>query len=129
MWPNPQFPADLVTFTEEILNGKPSFLCNEMLCMKVWLRIINLVGEVMLERRLVEYMMSRKSETSLFESYFRRSVLKLPRNITSLFSPTNFSERGFRYSSLNSLCCVHGCLYIHPTTIFFGVHFEYFQKN
>ena len=22
MWPNPQFPADLVTFTEEILNGK-----------------------------------------------------------------------------------------------------------
>ena len=27
MWPNPQFPADLVTFTEEILNGKPHFLC------------------------------------------------------------------------------------------------------
>ena len=22
MWPNPQFPADLVTFIEEILNGK-----------------------------------------------------------------------------------------------------------
>ena len=22
MWPNPQFPADLVVFTEEILNGK-----------------------------------------------------------------------------------------------------------
>ena len=22
MWPNPIFPADLVTFTEEILNGK-----------------------------------------------------------------------------------------------------------
>ena len=22
MWPNPQFPADLVTFTEEIINGK-----------------------------------------------------------------------------------------------------------
>ena len=26
MWPSPQFPADLVTFTEEILNGKPHFL-------------------------------------------------------------------------------------------------------
>ena len=25
MWPNPQFPADLVTSTEEILNGKPHF--------------------------------------------------------------------------------------------------------
>ena len=24
MWPNPQFPADLVTLTEEILNGKLS---------------------------------------------------------------------------------------------------------
>ena len=26
--PNPQFPSNLVTFTEEILNGKPHFLCN-----------------------------------------------------------------------------------------------------
>ena len=26
MWPNPQFPSDLVTFTEEILNGKLHFL-------------------------------------------------------------------------------------------------------
>ena len=29
MCPNLQFPADLVTFTEEILNGKLHFLCNE----------------------------------------------------------------------------------------------------
>ena len=28
MWANPQFPADLVTFTEEILNGELSFLCS-----------------------------------------------------------------------------------------------------
>ena len=28
MWPNPQFPADVVTFTEEILNGKLHFLSN-----------------------------------------------------------------------------------------------------
>ena len=25
MWPNPRFPADLVTFTQEILNGKLHF--------------------------------------------------------------------------------------------------------
>ena len=25
MWPNPQFPADLITFTKEILNGKLHF--------------------------------------------------------------------------------------------------------
>ena len=28
MWPDPQFPADLVTFTEETLNGKLHFLCS-----------------------------------------------------------------------------------------------------
>ena len=27
MWPNPQLPADLVTFTEEFLNGKLDFVC------------------------------------------------------------------------------------------------------
>ena len=26
MWPNPQIPADLITFTEEIYNGKLHFL-------------------------------------------------------------------------------------------------------
>ena len=31
MWPDPQSPADLVTFTEEILNGKLHFLCSETL--------------------------------------------------------------------------------------------------
>ena len=29
MWPNPQFPADLITFTEEILSEKLHFLCSE----------------------------------------------------------------------------------------------------
>ena len=28
MWPNLQFSADLVTFTEEILNEKLQFLCS-----------------------------------------------------------------------------------------------------
>ena len=28
MWPNLQETADLVTFTEEILNGKLDFLCS-----------------------------------------------------------------------------------------------------
>ena len=28
MWPNLQFPTDLVTFTEKILNGKLHFSCN-----------------------------------------------------------------------------------------------------
>ena len=32
MWPNLQFPADLVTFTEEILNKKLHFLCSDTTC-------------------------------------------------------------------------------------------------
>ena len=28
MWPNPQFPADLLTFTEKMLNGKLHFFCS-----------------------------------------------------------------------------------------------------
>ena len=35
MWPNPQFPtADLVTFTEEILNEKLHFLCSDGAALK-----------------------------------------------------------------------------------------------
>ena len=30
MRPNPQFPADLVTFTEKMLNGKLRFMCSDI---------------------------------------------------------------------------------------------------
>ena len=35
MWPNSQFPADLVTFTEEILNGKFQSLRGASLLVRV----------------------------------------------------------------------------------------------
>ena len=35
MWPNPQFPPDLVTFTGEILNGKLHFLCSVLLSLVI----------------------------------------------------------------------------------------------
>ena len=31
MWPNPQFPGDLVSFTEENLNGKLHFFSSEII--------------------------------------------------------------------------------------------------
>ena len=34
MWPNPQFSADLVIFTEEILDGKLHFLCSDKISNK-----------------------------------------------------------------------------------------------
>ena len=35
MWPKPQFPANLVTFTEEILNGKLFAYCHDC---DLWLK-------------------------------------------------------------------------------------------
>ena len=43
MWPNPQFSADLATFTEEILNGKLHFLCSVCDC------LINITSNLQLE--------------------------------------------------------------------------------
>ena len=37
MWQNPQFPADLVTFTEEILNGKLPFYAVTVDCYHDWI--------------------------------------------------------------------------------------------
>ena len=39
MWPNPQFPADLITVTEKTLNENPHFLCSGIyhwLCITKW---------------------------------------------------------------------------------------------
>ena len=36
MWPNPQFPAHLVTFTEEILDRRLHFLCSVIGLLKVF---------------------------------------------------------------------------------------------
>ena len=38
MWPNPQEIANLVTFSEEILNGKLHFLCS-VICMYVFISV------------------------------------------------------------------------------------------
>ena len=37
MWPNLQFPPDLVTFTQEILNGKLHFLRSDVIFLILWL--------------------------------------------------------------------------------------------
>ena len=43
MWPKPQDTADLITFTEEILNGKLHFLCSATLSewINIWMEEIN----------------------------------------------------------------------------------------
>ena len=40
MWPNSQFSADLVIFTQEILNGKIHFLGSDTFTKLNWLAIV-----------------------------------------------------------------------------------------
>ena len=53
MWSYPQLPADLVTFTEEILNGTLHFLCSEG---ATWLVVqkISTLAYIFIEAKLVE---------------------------------------------------------------------------
>ena len=37
MWPNSRFPADFITFTEEIQNGKLHFLCGDVIHLPIGL--------------------------------------------------------------------------------------------
>ena len=42
MWPSSQFPADLVKFTEEVLNGKLHFLCSAKFTLNKNIYFVNL---------------------------------------------------------------------------------------
>ena len=50
MWPNPQFPADLVTFTEEIPNGKFYFLCSDIYDVALYSRQLTVSGQLFLQK-------------------------------------------------------------------------------
>ena len=50
MWPKTQFPVDLVTFTEEILDGKLNFLCNVEKCFEVLLELNRLEATLKIDR-------------------------------------------------------------------------------
>ena len=53
MWPNPQFPVDLATFTEEILNGKLNFLYNVFPYDSHHSEITNHEGILMKKQRII----------------------------------------------------------------------------
>ena len=72
MWPNPQFLADLVTFTEEILIKKVHFLCS---LLREIIEVIFSFGEKYLEsnnwdalRDLVPFAQFKKSENHPWRS-------------------------------------------------------------
>ena len=91
MWPNPQFPADLVTFTEEILNGKLHFLYS-VYCTR---NIVQYIQKTILEIRYSEIAVSKifKKIQHNFcfqtQSLLKEIILKNKRNlklVSRLFS-------------------------------------------
>ena len=71
MWPNPQETVDLVTFTEEILNGKLHFLCSanlKSLPSQSWyskLGILKKISKNEILHYLFKLMLAKKSPNTL----------------------------------------------------------------
>ena len=70
MWPNPQFPADLVTLTEEILNGKLHFLCSEMWILTLLQKVSSQCPE--------QFSPCDKVHLHIFEHLINRQLLLAP---------------------------------------------------
>ena len=52
IWPNPHYPADLVTFTEEIFNGKLHFLCSAITRLCKGSVILSLLLTILYKKKL-----------------------------------------------------------------------------
>ena len=58
MWPNPSFPAVLVTFTEEILNGKLHFWCIVLfskICRLKWSISHHIIKNLLCQREITVF--------------------------------------------------------------------------
>ena len=86
MWPNPQFPADLVTLTEQIHHGKLHFLCSDssILSNLTWLNE---------GRDLIMFLMSfTRMSRIVLKNCQRRKKCKVVSALMFLFSRSYFTE-------------------------------------
>ena len=84
MWPNPQFPADLVTFTQEIPNGKLYFLCSFswfvvvfILC-DVWYQL-NLLVNLWINPVIIYLFKFNYKSTRKWYEICAKSIIKSPK--------------------------------------------------
>ena len=107
----------VIVMLPEIMSFSITF--EKMLAINVCYLGVTLVNEMIQGRSKFLYMLSRNVAESLLVSYFRISILKSPMIMISLFSEESFSRMFWRKTSLNSVTSIHGCLYMHPTIVFF----------
>ena len=90
MWPNQQFLADLVSFTEEILNGKLHFLCS-VIPLKVEILTWNVLSKLSIHSDYKKYQFIRcKRKTFRCLSYL------IFQNFSDVFK-TNICKNASRY--------------------------------
>ena len=86
MSPNLQFPADLVTFTEEICNGKLYFLCSVLLVeadkiiTKIYIEIQSNIKEYHPNNYHHEYEFLQKKNTIIMKRNYQKEKIRNERN-------------------------------------------------
>ena len=83
MWPNPQYPSDLLTFAEEIFNGKLHFLCSGCeFNVKDIQRKYNTFSESLKYIQFTSYLQGVSTKLSKFHSrctIFSKNSFKIPK--------------------------------------------------
>ena len=129
---NPQKTADLVTFTEEILNGKLHFLCND------YSKISSLLAEdSLLEIHLLFHQFSISSfqfQKQPLEVFYKKKVFweickmhrKTPGTAKFLRPPCEISKNAFPYGT--HLAAASAVFYKMIYTLYF-ISNAFFQLN
>ena len=120
MWPDPRKTADLVTFTEEILNGKLHFLCSVFCILKANCLILPLlwIYHILLT---IHYKYKRNGNEELFANLL----------IILLFCPGATVRYWERCSVLISLCTLwhQFCCVLNEVKWYTPVLKEYFRES
>ena len=107
MWPNLQFPADLVIFTREILNGKLPFLC-KMWCLHWKIRIFQwMKTDYYGEWRICEFFVSVSKFPFLALKMRNLSDMNDHYNLKDVCLLYEIVENRFEYNSASALS---GCI-------------------
>ena len=111
MWPSAQFPADLVTFTEEILNGKLYFLCSacdENIIVVLYRKIVQPNIRLTFQQysfSLTELNRNSHSKNAVFKNFAISPILKNVCERLLLTKTESFCRRTC-YNSISEEICI-----------------------
>ena len=114
MWPNPQETVDLVTFTEEILNGKRHFLCNVNVVMEWYLgpcqtSMMDLFAKMVRSQKPLNIFTKRPiTDVWLCSKYVSANYNSLKQNKGT--TKTSFSTYSLKFSNLFSFNKLKTCI-------------------